>query len=185
MDEGASDHALIYFREAREVWAEGQDTDSERSLSATHVPQVEFLDDGQVVFPTPRPAKWDWEAVSVLGEADCLKARGQLQQAKTLYQVAALELDHPRGFLELANLTDDPRDGAVRQAYLLKAAVSGSVEACQELGIVEKTRAREKGITEREKEVRLLMSKEWMRLADGEDLKTVGQNDNLGEEDAA
>lgn len=169
LEEGHGDHALRFFREAKKVWAERPDTKSAPPLPTTAVPQVQVSTDGEVVFPTPRAPKWEWEVVSVLGEADIHKVRGQLQKARNLYRVAALELDHPRGFLELARLTNGPRDAVLRRAYLLKAAVSGSVEACRELGGVEETRAQEKGITEREKETRLLMSKEWIRLANGED----------------
>lgn len=177
-EEGAHDRALSSFQQARKAWASSQGK-PERSVAASPVPKVEILASGQVVLPEPREPRWEWEASCVLGEADILKARGKLDLAAELYRVAALELDHPTGFVELAGLTAGPPDGPERRTYLLKAAVSGHPDACRELGHVEAMRAYEKGITEREKEYRLLLSDEWVRLANGEDLETVGSNEKV------
>lgn len=164
-DEGDHDRALHHFRSAHKTWTLSQQS---RESVPSPVPQVDVLEDGQVVLPKPREPRWEWEVACLLGEADILKMRGHLKQAKALYRVAALELDNPQGFLCLANLMDGPRESPERRMYLLKAAVSGQVDACRELGAVEELRAHEKGITERETEHRLLLSKEWVRLANDE-----------------
>lgn len=173
--QGDHDGALHHFRLASKVCASSQGAGASEPLSASSPPlQLEKSKDGDLlVLPEPREPRWEWEISCTLGEADILKARGHRKQAKRLYRVAALELDDRRAFWELANLTEGPRDSPERRTYLTKAAISGAVDACQELGAVEEMRAQETGITEREKEFRLLLSKEWLRLASGEDLKLV------------
>lgn len=165
MEEGDHDRALDCFRRATKAWKSDPGKSAPPSAARPR-PQVEFAEDGEVVLPTPQQPRWDWEASCVLGEADILKARGKPKEARELYRVAALELDSARGFLELANLMDGPRDGPERRKYLLKAAVSGQSAAFRELGVVEEMRAQHEGITERESTHRSLVSKEWYDLAD-------------------
>lgn len=168
-DQGQHDDALTSFRRAHEAWALSQPG---RESDWSPVPPVEHLNGGRIVLPKAREPRWEWEIACLLGEADIHKMHGHLKKATALYRVAALELDNVRGFHELATSMNGPRDSPERRVYLLKAAVSGQVEAFRELGAVEEMRAHEKGITEREMEHRLQLSKEWLRLADSEDART-------------
>lgn len=170
MGDKEHDRAVTYFQKARKAWASSQDP-SAQSLATSPELRVDFSEDGDSIFPSPREPRWEWEVSCLLGEADIRAERGQLQQAEQLYREAALGLDNPYAFTRLATLTQGPE----RQAYLLKAAVSGDVDACRELAAVEELNAQESA-TEREKEFRLQMSQEWLRLANGEELQTVGSN---------
>ncbi|KAF3769872.1 hypothetical protein M406DRAFT_284346 [Cryphonectria parasitica EP155] len=134
----------------------------------------------QFTLPAPREPLWEWEVSCVLGQADILRRQGEKRAAEELYRVAALELDNPRAFLELARLMSGPRDSPERRAYLLKAAISGEVEACREMGKLERLAAEDKALPERERADHVLMSKEWFRLGEGDYLAAVKAEDLAG-----
>lgn len=122
---------------------------------------------GDYVLPEPREPRWAWELSCLLGQADILRSQGDARGAERLYRVAALELDNPRAFLELARLMEGPRDSPERRTYLLKAAVSGEPEACRELGKLETMAAAQNDLSDKERAELHMISKEWLRLADG------------------
>ncbi|KUI59561.1 hypothetical protein VP1G_06785 [Cytospora mali] len=127
----------------------------------------------EVSLPPPREPRWEWEISSVLGRAGILQKQGRADEAVALYRLAALELDNPTGFWNLAQLVEGPRDSPERRTYLLKAATSGITAACRELGALEKMVAEREGLSREKREEREKMSREWFRLADGEELKSI------------
>ncbi|ROW14926.1 hypothetical protein VPNG_03310 [Cytospora leucostoma] len=140
------------------------------------------FDPQQIRLPPPREPRWEWETSCVLGRAGILERQGRPGEAAALYRVAALELDNPTGFWKLAQLARAAGDGdggrrdtPERRTYLLKAAISGVAEACRELGELEAIVAAggRGGLSAREREEREKMSREWFRLADGEELKSI------------
>ncbi|KUI64731.1 hypothetical protein VM1G_00245 [Cytospora mali] len=134
---------------------------------------AEGPDAEEVSLPPPREPRWEWEVSSVLGRAGILQKQGRAGEAVALYRVAALELDSPAGFWNLAQLAGGPRDSPERRTYLLKAATSGVTDACRELGALEKMVAGREGLSKEKREEREKMSREWFRLADGEELKSI------------
>ncbi|KAK7740581.1 hypothetical protein SLS53_005426 [Cytospora paraplurivora] len=162
-----------------------QDSGSGAEKNDANSPEDEgvLFDPEQIRLPPPREPRWEWETSCFLGRAGILERQGRPDEAAALYRVAALELDNPTGFWKLAQLAGDgPRDSPERRTYLLKAAISGVAEACRELGELEGIVAAgaRGGLPAREREERAKMSREWFRLADGEELKSI-QNEALDE----
>lgn len=200
---GDERRALIMFKRAVQAWektnpgaksADGQEGSKsgfagkahEASAAATSpdIKRSENSDSGatveeekEYVLPEPREPRWEWEVSCLLGQADALRNQGDIKHAEQLYRVAALELDNPRAFFQLASLMGGPRDSLMRRAYLLKAAVSGEPEACREMGELEKLAAAKQDVSERRRTEHSLLSKEWFRLAAGEELSSVRPND--------
>lgn len=178
---GDAKRALASFRRAVTAW-----NTSHNSTSAGVAGQAGYdqspdgvaaaaLAAGQqeYVLPAPREPRWEWEVSCILGQADILRGQGSAEEAHGLLRIAALELDHPRAFLELAKLMPGPRDSPERRAYLLKAATSGEAEACRELGRLERAAAAQRGLSNKERAELDMISKEWFRLADGEGLREI------------
>lgn len=191
---GDAKRALAMFRRALQAWeatnqgtGSADDREVSKSGSARNAPAVlaavssqdmngsedssggaVAAEDEECILPPPREPRWEWEVSCMLGQADALRDQGETKQAKQLYRMAALELDNARAFLQLARLMGGPRDSPTRRAYLLKAAISGELEACREMGELEKLVAAKHGLSERERTEHNLLSKEWFRLATGE-----------------
>lgn len=176
--------ALEAFARAGEAWeasradAEGTKTPEGTSTTTTTSSsgggeEVSDADPQVVSLPPPREPRWEWEISSVLGRAGILEGQGRAGEAAALYRVAALELDSPAGFWNLARLDGGPRDSPERRTYLLKAAISGVTEACRELGALEGMAAARGDLSAAERGEHEKMSREWLRLADGEELKSI------------
>ncbi|ROW12459.1 hypothetical protein VMCG_00480 [Cytospora schulzeri] len=169
--------ALDVFERAGKAWEAR--TNAEASKSADMAPPSH--DGGgekgpnpdEVTLPPPREPRWEWEISCVLGQASILQRQDRAAEALALYRVAALELDNPVGFWNLAQLMGGPRDAPERRTYLLKAAISGVTEACRELGGLEKMAAGKEGLSKDKREEHEKMSQEWFRLADGDELKSI------------
>lgn len=137
----------------------------------TNSDAVDATADRHFTLPPPREPRWDWEVSCILGQANILvKDRNATEEALKLFRVAALELDNPLGFLMLAKLMGGPRDSPERRVYLLKAAITGEIEACREIGELEALAAARHDLSQQERAEHDMLSKEWLRLADGEDL---------------
>lgn len=196
---GDAKRALAAFRRATEAWETNQkrgsasvagqvggDKDSGKETRGSeavpgHIADRPSDDSGaevaagqqEYVLPAPREPRWEWEVSCILGQADILRDRGTFGEAEGLYRVAALELDHPRAFFQLAMMMGGPRDSPERSTYLLKAATSGESEACRELGRLEKMAAAGKDLSNKERAERDMISKEWFHLANGEGLVAI------------
>lgn len=190
--DGHSRRAMQMFRRAEDAWEKkkaqeaGAAADATRAASAVGgegtvprktqatVPATARKDDDDYVLPPPRPPRWEWEVSCVLFQADILRAQGATSEAERLYRVAALELDNPRAFLQLAELLrGGARDGPERRAFVLKAAISGERDACREMGELERAAAARPGLSTRERAERGRVSREWFRLANGEGLEAA------------
>ncbi|KAG9237154.1 hypothetical protein BJ875DRAFT_370567 [Amylocarpus encephaloides] len=64
-----------------------------------------------------------------------LSSMGRKPEAETTFRKAALELDHPEGYLHMSKL--QAPGSSDQKVYLLKAASSGIIEACHNLGALE------------------------------------------------
>ncbi|KAJ4391616.1 hypothetical protein N0V93_005235 [Gnomoniopsis smithogilvyi] len=153
------------------VPGKGTQASAATSDCVTNSDAVDAAADRRFTLPPPRQPRWEWEVSCILGQANILvQSRETTEEALKLFKVAALELDNPVGFLMLAKLMDGPRDSPERRVYLLKAAVSGDTEACQELGELEALAAARNDLSQKQRTEHKMLSKEWLRLADGEDL---------------
>lgn len=173
---GDAKKALVAFRRAATAWevnGKRESTDVADRFRDASEAEVAAEQQQEYVLPAPRDPRWEWEVSCVLGQADILRRQGAVGEAEELYRVAALELDHPRAFLELAMVMGGPCDSPERRTYLLKAAISGEPEACRELGKLEKMATSQKALSRKERAERDLISKEWFRLVDGESLLTI------------
>jgi hypothetical protein len=171
--------ALDSFRRAETVWetkarpSAASQANQRASFAVQKGAGAEYLS-----LPEPREPRWEWEVTWALEQAKILQKQNRTTEARELYGVAALELDNAMGFWNLARLLGGPRDSPERRTYLLKAAISGVQEACRELGELEKMAADREGLSDKERADRKLMSQEWFRLAGGEDLKSVQDEDD-------
>lgn len=172
--------ALDSFRRAEKAWeTKAQPSASQRASGSQSFSVEKAADPDYVSLPEPREPRWEWEVTWALEQAKILQKQKRTEEARDLYRVAALELDNPQGFWNLSCLMGGPQDSPERRTYLLKAAISGVQEACRELGVLEKMAAEREGLTDKDKADREMMSQEWFRLADGEDLKSI-QNEDEG-----
>lgn len=170
--------ALDSFRRAEKAWEAKAQSSAPSAVSSTPSSSTEQVADPDYVsLPAPREPRWDWEVTWALEQAKILQKQNRTEEARELYRVAALELDNPQGFWNLSRLMDGPRDSPERRTYLLKAAISGVQEACRELGALEEAAAERGDLAERDRADRKMMSQEWFRLADGEDLKSIQNED--------
>ncbi|KAI3400966.1 hypothetical protein diail_1174 [Diaporthe ilicicola] len=183
--------ALDMFRRAEKAW----EVKTSSSEQGDHQPRAgtpsscsrsfkieKGADPDYVSLPEPREPRWDWEVTWAMEQARILQRQNRTKEAWDLYRVAALELDNPQGFWSLSSLMDGPQDSPERRTYLLKAAISGVQEACRELGLLEKMAAEDGTLPEKVRADRAKMSQEWFRLADGEDLKLVQNEEEEGTE---
>lgn len=170
--------ALDSFRRAERAWEAKDESGASSPASGSRSFGVkEGTDPDYVNLPEPRLPRWEWEITWALEQAKILQKQNRTQEAKDLYRMAALELDNPQAFWNLSSLIDGPRDSPERRTYLLKAAISGVQEACRELGVLEKMMAEREGLADKDRADRELMSQEWFRLADGEDLRSIQTED--------
>lgn len=188
--EGDGKRALVAFRRATKAWektaaagvAQGisqsvSESQPDSSVDDSSVHKVQVTKNGEVILPQPREPRWEWEVSCVRGMADLLVKEGQTEEARKLYSVAALELDNPHAFLSLAKMMDGPPDRPERRTYMLKAAISGDLDACSEMATMERFAAKKEGISIQEINDHKMLSREWLRLAKGEDLTAVGQEE--------
>lgn len=166
--------ALDSFRKAEKAWeAKAEPTAPSQANNGPSLNVQEGADPDYVSLPEPREPRWDWEITWALEQAKILQKQKRTKEAMDMYRVAALELDNPLGFWNLSRLMDGPKDSPERRTYLLKAAISGVQEACREMGELEKMTAGREGLADKDRADREMMSQEWFRLADGEDLKSI------------
>ncbi|KAJ4420610.1 hypothetical protein N0V82_004278 [Gnomoniopsis sp. IMI 355080] len=202
VDEGKDVKALAAFNQATLAWQKRQhekgnlDEETEAvapgkgiqaavatSKSVSNSEAVDAPAGREFVLPPPRKPRWDWEVSCVLEQAYILeRTQGTTAEALRLFRVAALELDNPFGFLMLAKLMDGPRNSPERRTYLLKAAISGVPEACREIGELEALDAARQDLSQNERAEHHKLSKEWFRLAEGEDMASWIK-DNIGNGD--
>lgn len=172
--QGHDRQALDSFRRAETAWEVKARSGAPSQASESPSFDVQKgTDPDYVSLPEPREPRWEWEVTWALEQAKILQKQNRTKEARDLYRVAALELDNPQGFWNLSCLMEGPRDSPERRTYLLKAAISGVQEACREMGVLEKMVAEREGLADKDRADRELMSQEWLRLADGEDLKSI------------
>lgn len=170
--------ALDSFRRAEKAWeAKAKASPPSQASDSRSFEIQEGADPDYVSLPEPREPRWDWEVTWALKQAQMLEKQKRTSEARDLYRLAALELDNPQGFWNLSRLIEGPRDSPERRTYLLKAAISGVQEACRKMGVLEKMAAEREGLADKDRADREMMSKEWFRLADGEDLKSIKDED--------
>ncbi|KAG6365136.1 hypothetical protein INS49_006743 [Diaporthe citri] len=170
--------ALDSFRRAERAWEAKDKSGAPSKASDSRSFSIEEgADPDYVTLPEPREPRWEWEVTWTLEQAKILQKQNRTKEARDLYRVAALELDNPQGFWNLSCLMDGPRDSPERRTYLLKAAISGVQEACREMGVLEKMAAERQGLADKDRADREMMCQEWFRLADGEDLKSIQNED--------
>ncbi|KAG8156677.1 hypothetical protein KVR01_013468 [Diaporthe batatas] len=170
--------ALDSFRRAEKAWE--AKAKSSAPSQASERPSFDIKkgsDPDYVSLPEPREPRWEWEVTWALEQARILEKQKRTDEARDMYRVAALELDNPQGFWNLSRLMEGPRDSPERRTYLLKAAITGEQEACREMGVLEKMAAERQDLADRDRADRELLSREWFRLADGEDLESIKDDD--------
>lgn len=200
VERGSDLKALAVFDRATKAWKRsqrgkesvGDESETDAGGKGTQVPAAtskrgtssEATDSTasrDFALPSPREPRWDWEVSCVLGQAYILaKNPDTVKEAIKLFKVAALELDNPHGFIMLAKLMGGPRDSPERRTYLLKAAVSGDTEACREMGELETLAAARNDLSQNDRAELERLSKEWFRLADGEDLSAIIKAEDIG-----
>jgi tetratricopeptide (TPR) repeat protein len=101
------------------------------------------------------------------GEALCIMGlihlkRGNRAAAESAFKKAALDLDEPLAYFNLAQLQENSSE--TQKVYLLKAASSGMLEACHKLGMLELKKIAEAGKKPKSLED-YGMAREWLQVA--------------------
>lgn len=111
----------------------------------------------------PRRERWFLEGVCHHSYATKALKAGEVDKAVEAFRIMALELDLAIGYQHLASLLP-ASEKAEREAYFLKAAVSGQEAACTQLALIEHGKVTRSSLDEEEMRTRLLMADEWARL---------------------
>jgi hypothetical protein len=130
LEEGLEEKALGYFRRAIAIGT-GEDASAsgEDDQRQTGQQNAEMQEAGVVVpKQDSRPPRWAWEASCMLKMGSILGRQGNMTAAERAYRTAALQLDNREGYLRLGKALPST-DGKHKEAFLAKAAVSGSREA--------------------------------------------------------
>lgn len=99
---------------------------------------------------------------ALVSEGRILLRMGQRKEAESAFKTAALELDEPSGYFYLSQLQELGTPD--HKIYLLKAASSGILEACHNLGALELVEIEKKG--EKPKSLQDYgMAREWFMVA--------------------
>ncbi|PSR94274.1 hypothetical protein BD289DRAFT_150589 [Coniella lustricola] len=177
-ESGNPEQALNTFKLANKAWEDANPNSMSSKQTETEGIRAPDASSGPyITLPPPREPRWEWEVTSLLGQADILLKLGREQEAVDLYRVAALELDNPHAFLQLAKLMRGSLASPERRTYLLKAAISGSPEACRAMGRLEGLVAKDETISQKERAQHELLSKEWIRLSSGAELEAIRSED--------
>ncbi|KAI9731253.1 MAG: hypothetical protein M1818_007878 [Claussenomyces sp. TS43310] len=99
----------------------------------------------------------DLVAQSLVYRGELLVRKGDSSGAELNFRRAALELDNPAAYFHLAQL--QAPDSAAKEVYLIKAASSGIIEACHDLGELQLSKAQSTADNGRR-----AMAKEWLYL---------------------
>ncbi|KAK5652497.1 hypothetical protein OQA88_10399 [Cercophora sp. LCS_1] len=109
-----------------------------------------------------RRPKWSTEAACHLDRGRVLVQVGDRTAAEASFRTAALELDSPTAYLELGKLL--PMDSTERGEFLLKAVVSGNLDACVELAHSCMAKSLDGGVSQEEKKDLELWAAEWLSI---------------------
>lgn len=101
-------------------------------------------------------------AEGLIARGQILHKLGQVSEASSSFQTAALDYDHPAGYHFLAQL--QASGSPTQEVYLLKAASSGIIEAAYELGAMYFQRVNLAKLDEDDGKRQLAMAKEWLYL---------------------
>lgn len=166
-EEGNEEQALEFFNLAMQAGSpKPEQPTSEEVISAggqTLAPRYGEGAEQDVPQQRVRPFRWSWEASCHLGRAKILLRQGRREDAAAALRTAALELDNPQGYFQLAKLL--PKDAPERDLYLQIAAVSGIPEACQLLGESVTRMAEQPDQSKDDVLEHVLWASEWFSLA--------------------
>ncbi|KAI0166372.1 hypothetical protein GGR57DRAFT_23518 [Xylariaceae sp. FL1272] len=98
--------------------------------------------------PTMNP-NWQWAATFAMNVAEINLKRKGIDKARPWYTFAAEKCDHTPAYFELARIleTEGKTDTEEYRKYITKAAVSGHLDAADKLGMLERDRAAEEGLS--------------------------------------
>jgi len=118
--------------------------------------------------PVPRGLRWTYEPLCHMSRGPILAQQGRLDEAAAAFRVAALELDMPEAYLQLAKLL--PEGSEHREEYLRKVAMTGNAEACRMLASAELAKLEKLGTPKRGSETveqmqHRVMAAEWLEIA--------------------
>ncbi|KAH6636230.1 hypothetical protein F5144DRAFT_171512 [Chaetomium tenue] len=119
--------------------------------------------------PAGRKPRWTYEAFCHLGRGRILLKLNRTREALASFKIAALELDHPDGYAELAKLL--PPDAPERETYLIMAAQAGNFEACRLLALLMADRAADPALPRGERAVASKMAHEWAAMEPDAELR--------------
>ena len=109
--------------------------------------------------PAVRKPRWTYEKLCHLGRGRLLLKSSRTEEALAAFKIAALELDHPDGYVELVKLL--PQDAPERETYLLMAAQANNFEACRLLALHMADRAADPALPRDERVRASKMAHEW------------------------
>jgi len=110
-----------------------------------------------------KPVRSNEIAQALIRQGKILQRRFDSAGAEAAFRQAALEHDNPEGYYLLAHLQGP--ESPNREVYLTKAASSGILEACHEVGTLQLGKARGSQMAAKEKTEAVEMGKEWLFLA--------------------
>ncbi|KAK3295639.1 uncharacterized protein B0H64DRAFT_395836 [Chaetomium fimeti] len=117
---------------------------------------------GEQGIPAIRKPRWTYENFCHLERGRLLLKRNRTEEAVASFKTAALELDHPDGYVELAKLLPD--DAPERETYLLMAAQTGNFEACRLLALYMADKAADPALPRDDRAHAGKMAREWAMI---------------------
>jgi hypothetical protein len=107
-----------------------------------------------------RKPRWTYETLCHLERGHLLLKSNRTEEALAAFKIAALELDHPDGYVELVKLL--PQDAPERETHLLMAAQAGNFEACRLLALHMADRAADPALPRDERVRSSKLAREWV-----------------------
>ena len=107
--------------------------------------------------------EFDGAGEALVNEGRLLQKQNDMNGAEEVFRRAALELDEPSGYFYLSQLQTP--GSPQREEYLLKAASSGIIEACHNLGALELAKEEKKQEVKPGSKIDYRMAVEWFTLA--------------------
>lgn len=111
------------------------------------------------------PGAWDWQLTCALEMGKAYQRLGNLDRAREIWKYCAKDLDSAEGCWLYCTLLDksDPE----RYDWVCKAAISGVVDAAEEMARLEgqAAQATAEGASEWDKKVAVVIQQEWEKIA--------------------
>ncbi|KAI1826203.1 hypothetical protein F4861DRAFT_118709 [Xylaria intraflava] len=165
-------NALRWFRRAYEIDAASQPkvTSSAPDESSNQKARDDYQEDPSNDVPTLEDyfnPRWQWKASFALGVGAIHLKRGNIEQARAMFAMAAYDVDIPMGYYKLAEVLEKAGEADTGEyaKSLEKAAISGNQDAARKMASWEWNKVATTELSKWEKMKSQVLAEEWMAIA--------------------